>query len=319
MSRSMSGVRYAAVWLCAVAMMLAGCGERQPTQVDTVEDYIETPAPPEPPAEEEAREIVAKATRVREEDVRVVDQAASGDVLTINATIPAHERMLPHHAAAPDVPDGAETEQIIEWVKVRWDTAADRPIDITWPERLQFAEEEPISEEQALEAAESLKDAWFPEVPAEMVMQPPRLLNRPVWAITWRGQTEDDVLTGDQIAVQVSALTGLPIAYSQRVAVKRPSPDEVEVTRAEAIEAVREALAEEGVEEATDMRLVARLVLSAPQHPEGGPAWLVRGTGDDELLMVPVDAMSGEVLGEDGDSAESRSTTSGRGRPDSGQ
>jgi len=300
-----SGVRRLGVCLCAIALALGGCGEEQPAQVNTVDEQIETPALPEPPAEQQARRIVSRVALVDEDDVAIVDQALSGDVLTINATIPAHEKMLAHFTATPDTDAGAEAEQLIEWTKVRWDTAGECPIDITWPERLQFAEEEPITEEQALESAGALKDTWFPEVPAEMVLQPPHRLHRPVWAITWRGEAEDDVLTGDQIAVQISAVTGLPIAYSQRVVVKRPSPDEVTVTRDEAVEAVREALAERGAENPEDMRLVARLVLSAPMHPEGGPAWLVRGTGDDELLMVPVDAMTGNVIAADDASPDS--------------
>jgi hypothetical protein len=140
-----------------------------------------------------------------------------------------------------------------------------------------------------------------------MVLQPPRLLNRPVWAISWRGETEDGVLTGDQVAVQISSLTGLPIAYSQRVAIRRPSAEEIDVTREEAIETAREWLVAEGVEDAQEMPLVARLVLSAPQHPEGGPAWLVRGTGKRDALMVPVDAMSGAAVTAD-DGGERRST-----------
>jgi hypothetical protein len=253
-------------------------------------------------------------TRVGTANVTIVDQMAHGDVLTINATIPAHEKMLPHHAAAPDTGGGAETEQRIEWVKVRWNTAVDQPIAITWPERLQFAEQEPIGEKQALETARKLKQKWMPEVPAEMVLQPPRLLNRPVWAIAWRGETEDGVLTGDQVAVQVSSLTGLPIAYSQRAAIKRPAAEEIEVTREQAIEAAREALIrrveEDVVEEISDVSLVARLVLSAPQHPEGGPAWLVRGTGERDALMVPVDAMSGDAVVAD-DAGARRSTPDG--------
>lgn len=305
----MSWSRGSSVVACLILSMLvgvlAGCGEEESVEVNTVDDMIEEPAPPEPPAEEQAAEVVARVTDADAGDVTIIDQAAGGDVLTINATIPAHEEMLPQRAAAPDTGGGAEIEQEIEWVKVRWNSATDRPIDITWPERLQFAEEEPITEEQALKTAEDLKSEWFPEVPVEMEMRAPRRLNRPVWVIAWRGETEDGVLTGDQVAVQVSAVTGLPIAYSQRVAVQRPSEDRIEVTRTQAIEAAREALAEREVENAEGMPLVARLVLSAPEHPEGGPAWLVRGPRERARLLVPVDAMTGEVLTEENAAQES--------------
>jgi hypothetical protein len=129
-----------------------------------------------------------------------------------------------------------------------------------------------------------------------MVLQPPRRLNRPVWVVTWRGETEDGVLTGDQVAVQVSAMTGLPIAYSQRVAVQRPSPESIKVTREDAIETAREVLAKHTDEDVADWPLTARLVLSTAAHPEGGPAWLVRGTEELEAVVIPVDAMSGDVL-----------------------
>jgi hypothetical protein len=291
-----SGAKKVGLCLGLVVVLFSGCAERHPRPIGTTEDYLQKDAPPEPPPKDEARQIVAEVTRVGEADVTIVDQAASGAMLTINATIPAHEKMLPHHASAPDVGDGVETEQVIEWVRVRWNTETERPIDITWPERLQFAEKAPITREQALETAESLKDQWFPEVPAGMVRQPPHLLNRPVWAILWRGTIEDDILTGDQVAVQISALTGLPIMYSQRVAVQRPSPDEIELTRKEAIEAARAVLAEAGVTEAGETHLTAKLVLSAPTDPEGGPAWLLRGPVNGELLAMTVDAMSGEVL-----------------------
>ncbi|MFO8079747.1 MAG: hypothetical protein R6V07_05510 [Armatimonadota bacterium] len=299
---------FACVTALAV-ILLTGCAREEPVEIETTEDLLEAPAPPEPPDEERAAEIVAGVTHAVADDVTIIDQAAAGDTLTIEATIPAHEDVLSYAAATPG--EGADVEQRIEWVTVRWNMAAERPEDITWAERLQFAEEEPIGEDEAVEVARELRDAWFPDVPPEMVMQPPHRMNRPVWAITWRGETEGDVLTGDQVAVQVSAVTGLPIAYSQRVAAQRPSPDEVELTRDEAIELVREALVEEGEEGADGMPLVARLVLSAPAHPEGGPAWLVRGTGRRAALGAPVDAMTGEVITAANDGEGRRTTADG--------
>jgi len=277
--------------LCAAAVIAAivgGCGEEQPVEVNTIDGGIEEPAPPEPPSKEQAAQIVAKVTQVPAEGVEIIDQAAAGDVLTIEATIPASEKMLPRGAAAPETATDVGGEQQVEWVTMRWNTATERPNDITWSERLQFADKEPISEDEALQTAQGLKDEWFPQVPAGMKMQPPHLLHRPVWAIVWRGETDDGVLTGDQVAVQVSSMTGLPIAYSQRVAQQRPSADE--------IEAAREALAARTDEDVSGIPLVARLVLSAPEHPDGGPAWLVRGTGDRAGLLIPVDAMTGDVI-----------------------
>ena len=286
---------WAGVCLCATFMALvvmSGCPEPEPISVDPVEDPPDAPAL----AEERAREIVASVTRVDAEDVTIMEQASEDGVLIIDARIPAHDDMLTYDAARPGVDDDYEVEQRVEWVTVRWDLEAEHPRDVMWSERLQFAEQEPVEEAEALAVAEDLKHRWFPEVPVEMTLQSPYRLNRPVWAITWRGEVEDDVLTGDQVAVQISAVTGLPIAYSQAVAVQRPSPDEIEVPREYAIEAVREALVERGEERVADIPLVARLVLSAPPHPEGGPAWMVRSIGRRAALIASVDAMTGEVL-----------------------
>jgi hypothetical protein len=149
-----------------------------------------------------------------------------------------------------------------------------------------------------------------------MVLQEPRELNRPAWAVTWRGNTEDGVLTGDQVVVQVSGVTGLPIAYSQRVAVRRPSRDEIKVTRTEAINAALDALAEvrAGDGELEAPHLAGQLVLSAAQHPEGGPAWLLSGTVDGDVVTFTVDAMSGELLAAAGD-FEFEEDTVARDRP----
>ncbi len=301
------------VWtrLCVCGFLIAGvlitgCRDREPVEVDTTEDLIERPAPPEPPPEERARQIMAEVTRVEAEDVTITEQAAAGDILTIEATIPAHEKMLPHHAAAPDTGGGAETQQRVEWVRLVWNTATERPQLIRWPERLQFAEEQPVGDQAALATARLLKGKWFPDVPVEMRMREPRRLHMPTWIVSWRGHTENDTLSGDQVAVQVSALTGLPIEYTQRVAKQRPSRDEIEITREEAIDAAREMLIGAEFEGAEQMALVARLVLSAPQHPEGGPAWLVRGTGEQDMVLVPVDAMSGELLTSADDSEKQR-------------
>jgi len=292
-----SRARIVSFVLCMAAVASAaivGCRKEGSEQAGAVVNVQAPQAPPQS-LEEQARKAVALVTGADAADVTIVDQSASGDVLSIEATVPAAKAMVATEAEAPDTEGGAQAEQPVEWVKVRWNTADGSPEDITWPERLQFAEDEPVTQERAEEVAAGLKSRWFPEVPVPMVLQPPHQLHRPVWVVSWRGKGGDEALSGDEVVVQVSSVTGLPIAYTQRVAVQRPSPDDVKVTRKEAVEAARAALGARGVRDAADMSLVARLVLSSEEQPQGGPAWLVRDTVEGKIV-VPVDAMTGEVL-----------------------
>ncbi|MEA3400345.1 MAG: hypothetical protein U9R79_03785 [Armatimonadota bacterium] len=282
--------------LAAATLAVGGCARgrdsEQRPEVQPAGEQVEVPAAREELSEERAREIVVEATGVAADEVTVLSRETEGEVATIVADVPAHEKLL---SPGGDRKERDERRPRREAVEMRWDLRADRLTDILWTERLQFADEEPVSPQEAERTARELMEEWFPEVPVAMTMQPPHRLNRPVYVVLWRGE-DDGVLTGDRVVVQVSAVSGLPIAYSQRVADQRPSPDEIDVTHEQAIEAARETLAEAGVEHAEEMRLEAELVLSSPAHPEGGPAWTVTQAGRGRRGVAIVDAMSGDVL-----------------------
>lgn len=246
--------------------------------------------------EQRAREIMAEATGARVQDVTLVAKSAVEGIAVVMGSIPADPKLLPLTAGSPDEQDYNGEQPRVEAVTVRWDLMAGRPVDIAWSERLQFAAEEPVNQQQALAIAEELKSKWFPEVPAKMVMDAPHRLNRPAWVLAWHGQAEDGTLTGDEVVVQVSTVTGLPIAYTQRIAPQRPKPESVKITRDQAIAAARAAFEAGGWAEGKTAPLVAELMLSSPAHPEGGPAWTVEspvGQGD---AVAIVDAMTGDVI-----------------------
>ncbi|MGD9498066.1 MAG: hypothetical protein AB7Y46_17320 [Armatimonadota bacterium] len=54
----------------------------------------------------------------------------------------------------------------------------------------------------------------------------------------------DDVLSGDMVTVHVSATTGGPVLYLQRIAPVRPDLGDVIVSKAEAVAIAAEALRE---------------------------------------------------------------------------
>ncbi|MGC9317257.1 MAG: PepSY domain-containing protein [Armatimonadota bacterium] len=284
-----------ALALLAALTLAVGCARdrqgEQPPEVPPAQEQPDIPAGEEL-SDERAAGIVAQAAGIAPDKVTVLSREVEEGLATIVADVPAHEKLLPRSGG-----DGEEDESRPrrEAVELRWDLQDDRPTDILWTERLQFADEEPVGPQEAEETARELMERWFPEVPVTMTMQPPHRLNRPVYVVLWRGE-DDGVLTGDRVVVQVSAVTGLPIAYSQQVARQRPSADEIQVSREQAIEAAREALAGVGVEDAAEMSLEAELILSSPGHPEGGPAWTVGQAGPRGGAVVIVDAMSAEVL-----------------------
>jgi len=271
----------------AIALaLLAGCNRA----AEQPETPAVTPAPTEAGLDEDrAREIIAQVIGLEPVDIMVVSRGLDAGVAEVGARVPADERLLP-------LAGGAGDEELTERLTVRWDLDAERPEDILWEDRLQFSEQEPVTEQEAEATAGELKDRWFPEVPATMAMAPARKLHRPAWVIAWRGETDDGTLTGDEVIVQVSSVTGLPIAYNERVAVQRPSPDEVTVARDQAITAARQALKDAGWRGADTAQLSAVLTLSSAAQPEGGPAWLVRATSGEDRRQVAVDAISGEVI-----------------------
>lgn len=246
--------------------------------------------------EQRAREIMAVATGVPADDVTLLAKSAVAGVALVTGSVPADPKLLAAREASGQAPEGEGDAARLESVTVRWDLPTGRPVDITWSDRLQFAAEEPITQEQAQATAEELKRKWWPEVPARMVMAPPHRLHRPVWVIAWQGQTEDGTRTGDEVVVQVSAVTGLPIAYTQRMATQRPTRELITITRDQAIATVRAALEAAGAQGAQSAPLEAELILSAPEHPQGGPAWIVRSPEVTGRARAVVDAMSGELI-----------------------
>jgi hypothetical protein len=210
--------------------------------------------------------------------------------------VPAAEGLLYEEARSP-LPPESITEQTVETVDLRWDLEADRPLNVLWSERLQFAPRQPVTPEEAEAVAAELLDRWLPEEAPAGDPAPAQRLEAPLYVVSWVGMIGGH-LTGDQVVVQVSAVTGLPISFSQRIAPRRPSPDEVKVTRDEALEIVREFLLAEGTETHETIDLVAQLSLSAERHPQAGPAWLVAlvsPAGRQERVLT-VDAMTGEVI-----------------------
>jgi|LSQX01.3.fsa_nt_gb hypothetical protein len=277
-------------------VLLSGCArDDEVTRVDGVESLMQDPAADRQISEEEAQAIVARVTDVAPDDVTVMDRAVNGSMVTILAGIPADEKLLPHQAGRPGLEDAPQTEQQVEAVRVRWNVDADALQDVLWSHRLQFAEEEPVTPDEAFETARELKARWFPEVPAEMVLRPPHRLHRPSYVVAWHGKNAG-VRTGDEAVAQISAVTGLPIAYSQRVATQRPDPDEIPVTRDEALEAVRALLIAEAIEGAEAASYDAELILSSTMHPAEGPAWIVQAQAGRMRQTIPVDAMTGEAL-----------------------
>jgi len=294
-------VTAALIALVAALALLPGCARRGITEA-------EAPVVEQAPgvleggglAAYRAREIVAEATGASPADVVLVAKSAVEGVAEVVARVPADEHLLPPG-------ESAEGGEPAERVTVRWNLRTARPIDILWGDRLQFAEEEPVTAREAEATAGEMKERWFPQVPATMVMADARKLHRPAWVIAWRGETDDGTATGDEVIVQVSSVTGLPIAHTQRVAAQRPSPEKIAVTRDEAIAAARQALKDGGWEGAESAQLTAQLTLSSPAHPEGGPAWLVRTPPGEGQRAVVVNAISGEVI----DAGEVRAVVGG--------
>ena len=290
-----------AVWLAgAVTVVLAvGC-QPEPIVVEKTDRIPGIPAPEVELRDEQLRRIVTEATGIDAEDVTIIADSV-GALVVVLASIPAHEALLPHGVDMPSELISNETAQVQEAVEVRWDPAEDRVTDVFWTERLQFGAPQTVEAGEAEETARELKERLFPTVPAEMVMRPLRELHRPVYVVVWRGVIDEGILTGDRVTVQVSSITGLPILYTQRVATRRPSPEDIAITGEEAIETAREALVQAGMQAATDSELIAELILSTPMHPEDGPVWMVATPPGDPDGVVPVDAMTGEVLnaGED--------------------
>ncbi|MGI5820150.1 MAG: hypothetical protein ACOX9R_18855 [Armatimonadota bacterium] len=289
-----AGVPVAAALLAGV-VLLAGCGDPERAEVDLqVEQRVA--ASQAGLTLDRARGIVAEVTAIDAAEVTVMHRSVEGSTAMILAAVPAAEGMLYEEARSPVLPESV-TKPTIEAVDIRWDLQADLPTLILWSERLQFSPRRRGTEEDAERLARELLERWVPDEAGEIGPLHVQTLEVPIHVVTWTGMV-DGHMTGDQAVAQVSSATGLPISFSQRIALQRPSPDEIEITRDEALEIVRAYLAEEGVPGAERIDLVAQLSLSAAAHPEAGPAWLVAviGPGGWQDRVLLVDAMSGEVL-----------------------
>ena len=288
--------RAVAAGLAVCAIVLGGCPREEPARVDPLIEVQQETASRAGLTLERAREIVAGVARVPADEITVMHRSVEGQAATMLAAVPAPEEMLYEEARSPVRPESV-TEQTVETIDLRWDLQADLPTDVIWSERLQFSPREPVTPQQAAEIARQLFDRWVPEEAPETPPLPPQKLDAPVYVVTWTGMVEGH-MSGDQAIVQVSSVTGLPISYIQRVALQRPSPEEIEVTRDEALEIVREALREEGRPDAETVDLVAQLTLSAAGHPRGGPAWMVAliGPGGQQTQVLMVGGMTGEIF-----------------------
>ena len=245
---------------------------------------------------ERAQEIVANVTGVEASNVTIMHRSLAEGTAMILAAVPAAEGMLYEEARRPNIPDSL-TEQTIEAIDLRWDLEADLPILVLWSERLQFAENEPVTDESAEAVARQLLERWVPEQAGEVAEVTVQKIQAPMYVVNWQGAV-DGVFTGDRAVVNVSSVTGLPISFSQRLAAKRPSPDVVRVTRDQALAAVRKHLVANEAPGGDDIPLVAQLTLSAEEHPTNGPAWLVAAIGESGLQrqVLLVDAITGRVM-----------------------
>ncbi|GEM_PF-5236670 len=103
---------------------------------------------------------------------------------------------------------------------------------LSWPNGRVPRPGQPISIDVALERAHELMDRLFPSVPCEMALLHAEPLGSFVAAdgvgpplmyhFLWQGNAPEGASTGDTVAVFISAVTGEPVAYHQRVASKRP-------------------------------------------------------------------------------------------------
>lgn len=295
MMRAIGAGALAGVFVVCVLLM-SGCQPAERAEADLqVERRARASREGLTPAR--AREIVAEVTGVDVDDVTLMHRVVEDRVARILAAVPAPDEMLYEESRNPTMPESI-TEQTLETVDVQWDLDANLPTEIIWSERLQFAAQERFGEEQAAAIALKLLEQWVPEEAGAIEPQPVQRLYAPVYIISWVGMVDGVHVTGDRAVVHVSSVTGLPILFRQRIARQRPSPDEIAVTRDEAMAAVRDHLRREGESNAESIDLVAQLTLSAAGHPEGGPAWLVAviGPRGEQQRGVVVDAMSGEVM-----------------------
>ena len=281
--------------LILLALAIGGCGRVQRAEVD-LQVQQRTDASRAGLTLARAKEIVAEVAEVQAADVTVMHRSIAGPEATILAFVPAAQDMRYEEARKPSIPESV-TEQKIETIDLRWDIDAGLPTLILWSERLQYAPHEPVTTQQAEAVARELIERWVPKQAGEIEPGPAQKLQGPIYVVNWVGML-DGHFTGDRAMVQVSSVTGLPISFSQRIALQRPSPDSISLTRDEAIATVRTYLRDRGVPNADAIDLVAQLTLSAEGHPTGGPAWLVAiiGPNGQQTGVLAVDAMTGEVL-----------------------
>lgn len=180
------------------------------------------------------------------------------------------------------------------------------------------ASENTVSLEEALERAQSLMTRLFPPVPCNMMLitttpvgsmvtRDGKSYSPLVYHFGWRGNGPGGAETGDTAGAFISAATGEPVAYYQRVAPKRPVLEEIKISRERAVEATIEQIKREwreggNVEVTVEITRVG-LVLSSPASLEQNPVWLINAIVEDKAggeqldqTQRAMDAYSGEFL-----------------------
>jgi len=260
----------------ALAGVLGGCRPESAS----VKEASDQGAPGQTEAtaltEQQAQELVSTCAQVAVVGVKLASNKLERGVATLSAQVPG---------------TGDEAER----VELRYDLAADRLLSLRWPDRMVFATTEPVPKAEAEKVARDLFDRFFPEVPARMVEQPTRKLNRPIFVMHWVGQAEGDIRTGDRAVAQVSSVTGLPFSYTQEIAPHHPDPADIKLTRKHALAAARRTLNELEIN-SDGINLEAELVLSSPLHPTAGPVWRVVAADAPTERRVLIDAMTGDAL-----------------------
>lgn len=161
-----------------------------------------------------------------------------------------------------------------------------------------------ISMAAARKRAEQLLERYFPSVPVklELVDSSEHKGFGARYKFVWRGELMPGVFTGDAVIVHIRP-SGAPISYSQFVAQKRPSADEVRVDQHEALLISMKHLGRDYDKPIACDVTSTRLTLSSSSHAHYGPVWTIgvnvkeRRTG--RLLQrqtVSIDAMSGAIL-----------------------
>lgn len=196
-----------------------------------------------------------------------------------------------------------------ERVWVRYDAQDGALLRVVWPDRGPDSKAAiEVTQEEAERTAQEMMSRLFPQVPVEMALVEARMHDQtPQYSFGWSGAVGPDTVSGDHVLVSISAVTGQPVAYLQRVARLRPNTDEISISKdqaiAKAIEATEQRWREQFQRRVTVNVTEATLWLSSPISAGYGPVWLVTAEVNDaesselvELTSRAIDAMTGELL-----------------------